>query len=88
MATGRPEAGQLSLIFDRVCQEYGIAPRLTNTNHRWTHGQVERLNRTRKDATVQHDHDHTHHPRQEPLPILLLASNFAKRLKTPKGLTP
>jgi transposase InsO family protein len=40
-------------IFDRVCQEQGIAHRLTKTNPPWTNGQVERLNRTRTDATVQ-----------------------------------
>ena len=28
-------------IFDRVCQEYGIDPRLTKTNHPWTNGQVD-----------------------------------------------
>jgi hypothetical protein len=39
-------------IFECVCQEYGIDHRLTKTNHPWTNGQVERMNRTRKDATV------------------------------------
>jgi Integrase core domain len=35
-------------IFARVCQECGIDHRLTKTNHPWTNGQVERMNRTLK----------------------------------------
>jgi RNA-directed DNA polymerase len=38
-------------IFDRICHENGINHRLTKTNHPWTNGQVERMNRTLKDAT-------------------------------------
>ena len=37
----------------RVCQEHGIDHRLTKTNHPWTNGQVERMNRTLKEATVK-----------------------------------
>jgi transposase InsO family protein len=40
-------------IFDRVCQEHEIEHRLTKVNHPWTNGQVERMNRTIKDATVK-----------------------------------
>ena len=38
-------------IFDRVCRENGIEHRLTKIGHPWTNGQVERMNRTIKDAT-------------------------------------
>ena len=39
--------------FDRVCGRHGIQHRLTKPNHPWTNGQVERMNRTIKDATVK-----------------------------------
>jgi transposase InsO family protein len=74
--------------FDRVGHEYGIDHRLTTTNHPWTHGQVERMNRTRKDATVKKYHYQTHPHLKEPLYTFLMAYNFAKRLKTLTGLTP
>ena len=38
--------------FDRACQRHGIEHRLTKPNHPWTNGQVERMNRTIKEATV------------------------------------
>ena len=47
-------------IFDRVCDEYGIEHRLTKANHPWTNGQVERINRTLKDATVKRYHYDSH----------------------------
>jgi transposase InsO family protein len=75
-------------IFDRVCHEYGIDHRLTKTNHPWTNGQVERMNRTLKDATVKKYHYQTHHYLKVHLQAFLMAYNFAKRLKTLKGLTP
>jgi transposase InsO family protein len=75
-------------IFDRVCQEYGIRHRLTKTNHPWTNGQVERMNRTLKDATVKKYYYQTHQHLKEHLYTFLVAYNFAKRLKTLKGLTP
>ena len=46
--------------FDRICHEHGIDHRLTKTNHPWTNGQVERMNRALKDATVKKYHDQTH----------------------------
>ena len=47
-------------IFDRVCDEHGIEHRLTKVNHPWTNGQVERMNRTIKDATVKRYHYDSH----------------------------
>ena len=75
-------------ICDGVCQEYGIDHGLTKTNHPWTDGQVERMNHTPRDATVKPYHDQTHHHLKEHLQAFLMAYNFAKRLKTLKGLTP
>ncbi len=47
-------------IFDRVCGEHEIEHRLTKVNHPWTNGQVERMNRTIKDATVKRFHYESH----------------------------
>jgi transposase InsO family protein len=69
-------------IFDRVCQEYGIDHRLIKTNHSWTNGQVERMHRTLKEATVKTYHYQTHQRLNEHLQVFLLAYNFAKRFKT------
>jgi transposase InsO family protein len=74
--------------FERVCQEFGVEHRLTKTNHLRTNGQVERMNRPLKDATVNMYSDQTHHHLKEPLQAFLMAYNVAKRLKTLKGLTP
>ena len=39
--------------FDMICEANGIEHRLTKPDHPWTNGQVERMNRTVKDATVK-----------------------------------
>jgi Integrase core domain len=75
-------------IFARVCREYGIDHRLTKTNHPWTNGQVERMHRTLKEATVKKYHYQTHQHLKAHLQAFLMAYNFAKRLKTLRGLTP
>jgi hypothetical protein len=75
-------------IFDRVCREHGIDHRLTKTNHPWTNGQVERMNRTLKEATVKKYYYQTHQHLKAHLQAFLMAYNFAKRLKTLRGLTP
>lgn len=38
--------------FDMICEANGIGHRLTKPNHPWTNGQVERMNRTIKEATA------------------------------------
>ena len=74
--------------FDRLCWEHGIEHRLTKPNHPWTNGQVERMNRTLKEATVRRYHYETNRQLEEHLAAFLDAYNFAKRLKTLRGLTP
>ena len=74
--------------FDRACRRYGIEHRLTKPNHPWTNGQVERMNRTIKVATVRTYHYDGHAQLREHLASFLDAYNFAKRLKTLAGLTP
>ena len=77
-----------SHIFDRVCSEHGIEHRLTKVNHPWTNGQVERMNRTIKEATVKRYHYGSHAQLKAHLQDFLNAYNFTKRLKALKGLTP
>jgi transposase InsO family protein len=74
--------------FDRACSWRGIDHRLTKPNHPWTNGQVERMNRTLKEATVRRYHYDTHQQLEDHLAAFLDAYNFAKRLKTLAGLTP
>jgi hypothetical protein len=75
-------------IFDRVCDEHGIEHRLTKIKHPWTNGQVERMNRTIKEATVKRFHYDDHDQLRRHLADFISAYNFARRLKTLKGLTP
>jgi transposase InsO family protein len=56
--------------------------------HPWTNGQVERMNRTLKDATVKRYFYETHEQLRTHLTDFVMAYNFARRLKTLKGLTP
>jgi transposase InsO family protein len=75
-------------IFDRVCSEFDIEHRLTKIKHPWTNGQVERMNRTIKEATVKRYHYGNHAQLRQHLNDFINAYNFARRLKTLKGLTP
>jgi transposase InsO family protein len=75
-------------IFDRVCHENETEHKLTKVKHPWTNGQVERMNRTIKDATVKKYYYQSHDELKQHLQTFLMAYNFAKRLKTLKGLTP
>jgi IS30 family transposase len=75
-------------MFDMLCDANDIEHRLTKPNHPWTNGQVERMNRTLKEATVQRYHYGKHAELKAHLHAFLMAYNFAKRLKTLKDLTP
>ena len=74
--------------FDRACQTHGIEHRLTKPKHPWTNGQVERMNRTIKEATVKRFHYDDQAQLRAHLESFVAAYNFARRLKTLKGLTP
>lgn len=75
-------------IFDRVCDENGIEHRLTKVKHPWTNGQVERMNRTIKEATVKRYHYDSHQQLETHLSDFINAYNYGRRLKTLRGLTP
>ena len=74
--------------FEYVCAVLDIEHRLTKPKHPWTNGQVERMNRTIKDATVKRYHYNTHDQLHSHLGDFIRAYNFARRLKILKGLTP
>ena len=74
--------------FELVCAQNDIDHRLTRPNHPWTNGQVERMNRTLKEATVRRYYYENHDQLRAHLAAFVAAYNFAKRLKTLKGLTP
>jgi transposase InsO family protein len=74
--------------FDRACRDHGIEHRLTKPNHPWTNGQVERMNRTIKEAAVQRCYYDSHEQLRRHLDDFAAASNFGRRLKSLKGLTP
>jgi len=73
--------------FELACAHADIQHRLTRPNHPWTNGQVERMNRTLNDATVRRYHYGSHDQLRAHLRDFLDAYNFAKRLKTHRGLT-
>jgi transposase InsO family protein len=74
--------------FEYACAQNDIDHRLTKPKHPWTNGQVERMNRTLKDATVKRFYYETHDQLRLHLYQFVAAYNFARRLKTLKGLTP
>ena len=48
------------MSFDMICEANDIEHRLTKPNYPWTKGQVERMNRTIKEATVKRFHYESH----------------------------
>ena len=88
--------------FDMICDANKIEHRLTKPNHPWSRedkktvrgtvfpngGQVERMNRTIKEATVKRYHYDSHEQLRRHLDLEIDAYNHARRLKTLKGLTP
>lgn len=74
--------------FEEICRANGIEHRLTKPNHPWTNGQVERMNRTLKEATVKRYYYETHEQLRSHLADFVTAYNFGRRLKTLKGLSP
>src|SRR4249920_2869828 len=74
--------------FELACATNDIEHRTTKARHPWTNGQVERMNRTIKDATVRRFYYESHDQLRRHLADFVSAYNFGRRLKTLKGLTP
>ena len=73
--------------FELACAQLDIEHRLTKPRHPWTNGQVERMNRTLKEATVKRFHYENHDQLRAHLADFVAAYNFGRQLKTLKGLT-
>jgi transposase InsO family protein len=73
--------------FDMICEANWIEHRLTTPNHPWTNGQVERINRSFKDATLKRFHYHDHDQLRTHLDDVMATGNFARTLNTLGGLT-
>jgi len=84
------ERGELfrAHAFEYACARNDVDHRLTKPKHPWTNGQVERMNRTIKEATVKRYHYESHDQLRQHLSDFVTAYNFGRRLKTLKGLTP
>src|SRR5215210_4042843 len=74
--------------FELACAKNDVEHCRTKPRHPWTNGQVERMNRTIKEATVKRFYYATHDQLRTHLADFVAAYNFARRLKTLKGLTP
>lgn len=70
-----------------ACEQTRIEHRLTKPRCPWK-GQVERRNRTIKDAAVKRDHYASHDELRQHLQLFVDAYNYGRRLKTLRGLTP
>jgi transposase InsO family protein len=81
-------AQYITHMFDLRCRENGIEHRLTKIKHPWTNGQVERMNRTIKEATVKRYHYDSRAQLTAHLHDFINAYNYGRRLKTLRGLTP
>src|SRR3981189_2165047 len=61
---------------------HGIGHRLAQPSQPWTNGQVERMNRTIKEATVKRFHYDSHHQ------LRIHLSDFVPPTNSPKPLNP
>jgi hypothetical protein len=63
----------------------GLEHRLTKIKHPWTNGQVERMNRTIKEATVQRYHYDQHDQRETHLADFINALQLRSTAEDPEG---
>ena len=74
--------------FTLTCSAYGIRHRRTKPYTPKTNGQVERFNRTLKEATTKSYHYKTAEELKEHLSAFILAYNYAKKLTSINRNTP
>jgi len=70
---------------DMICEANDIEHRLTQPNHPWTNGQVERMNRTIKEATVKRFHYESHEQLRTHLADFMAAYNHRQNLDVRAG---
>ena len=74
--------------FDKACQKYGIRHKTTRPYRPQTNGQVERMNRTIKQATTKTYHYDSIDKLKRHLNSFIVAYNCAKKLSALKRKTP
>lgn len=74
--------------FEYACAQLGIEHRLIKPKHPCTSGQVERMNRTNKDATVRRCYYDAHEQIARYLADFVAAYTFDHRLKARRSLRP
>jgi hypothetical protein len=84
----RPTTRSMTHMFAMRCRDRGIAYRFIKITHPWTNRQVERMNRTIRDATVTRFHSNSHDQLRRHRDDFVAADTFGKRLKSLRGLTP
>ena len=85
--THRPEVKKKH-TFTSLCKAHGIAHRLTKPYHPCTNGQVERMNKTLKQTTVDKYYYKDYDSLQKHLNLFLKAYHNAKHLRSLQGNTP
>jgi hypothetical protein len=83
-----PTARYVTHMFGMRYRENAIEHRLTNIKQPWKNGQVERMNRTIKGATVKRFYYDCHLRLDKHLIDFISAYNFGRRLKKHNGLSP
>jgi transposase InsO family protein len=74
--------------FAAICKAHHIDHLFTKLYHPWTNGQVERMNRTLKEATTKKYYYKNHEILKKHLNDFVIAYNYAQPLRTLKGLCP
>ena len=77
------DRGAFEHVFARTCRENSIEHRLTKISHPWTNGQVERMNRTLKEATVRRYHYENHKQLKDHLAALSGCLQLRKEVENP-----
>jgi transposase InsO family protein len=74
--------------FEALCKEFGLEHRLTQFYHPWTHGQVERMNRTLKEATIKKYYYESQKQREQHIKQFIEAYHYASQLKVIGFISP
>jgi transposase-like protein len=74
--------------FKIICQKNGISHRETKFRHPWTNGQVERFNRSLKDAMIKKYYYPDLESFTNHLDVFITSYNYGKKLKALKFQTP